>query len=52
VVTELPKINTMIADLQNGTRAVFPPEPEKPAKTNGNGKRPKKPKLESVGKEN
>ena len=56
VVTELPKINAMIADLQNGTRAIYPPEPEQPPapeqppKTNGKGD--ENPALESVGKEN
>ncbi len=50
VVTDLPKINTIFAELQRGTRAIYPPEPEQPAKVNGKGG--KKPKLEQVGKEN
>jgi hypothetical protein len=54
VVTELPKVNTMFKDLQHGTRAVFPPEPEKPAKGNGKakpGKGEKTKTLEPAGKE-
>ena len=49
-VTELSKINVIFTELQNGTRVIYPPDPEKPAKANGKGT--KKPKLESVGKEN